>query len=312
MLQLQTNYSAINVRWAALQAQLDAYQLSSVTWSFTFAKLNTFSRSWFQSDSWKSSPSIKGEVCWGLRGKKKESRGDLSVPSVTQESDITRVEMEKGGKLKNTKVAGATSTCGFTGTQKVRVYRWVEHLSLSLSFSLYFSLSLIHTHTHLHSLTLTHRSFQPDVWLRYDIQECVEEGDDRRFTDRHFSRLHHQPDECLQTDSEAEKGNKYDFKWNVCLTDHLDFFLFVFKCLWCSNLETLKALRTISFKLWTSECQHTPPPIPPQLPYVKSSQHISCIHWNNTLANFHLIYIEFATTIPIGGAVGCSFRMQMQ
>lgn len=44
MLQLQTNYSTINVRWAALQVQLDAYQLSPVTCRFTFPKLHTFSR----------------------------------------------------------------------------------------------------------------------------------------------------------------------------------------------------------------------------------------------------------------------------
>lgn len=70
----------------------------------------------------------------------------------------------------------------------------VEHLSLSRSLSL--------THTH------THTSFQPDVRLRYDRRDCAGEGDDRRYAERHLSRLHHQPDELLQT----EKDNKYDFK----------------------------------------------------------------------------------------------------
>lgn len=153
MLQLQTNYSAINVRWAALQAQLDAYQLSSVTCSFTFAKLNTFSMSWFQSliiggesDSWKSSPSIEGEVCWVVRGKK--VKGWVKCPLGDSGKWYYKSRNGKGGKEKLKKNGGATSTCGFTGTQKVWVYRSLEGRTfkpLSLSVSLSHSLPLTHT-----------------------------------------------------------------------------------------------------------------------------------------------------------------------
>lgn len=190
MLQLQTNYSAINVRWAALQVQLDAYRLPPATWrslSLNCAPSPALriSRSWLggENDSWQFQPRIRVKFLSVQEVEK--SRGEQHCPLCDSEKSGDPVkwyhattEENRGERTtercRDRMSPATTSTCGFTGTLKLWV-RWMKCRTLKW-----------HTHTHARS---KNSSFLPSSW---DVADRGGGGETVHRSSQHLSLLHQQ------------------------------------------------------------------------------------------------------------------------
>lgn len=177
-----------------------------------------------ESDSWKSSPGIEGEVCWVVRGKK--VNGWVKCPLGDSGKWYYKSRNGKGGKEKLKKNGSATWTCGFTGAQKVWVYRSLEGRTFNpLSLSL--SLSLTHSRSH------TQVSSQMCGW---DVTDGIVQR--RETIDATQKDTFHVSIISLTNFYKQKKTTNMTLnKMSVWQITKVFFLFFFFKCFWHSNLK---------------------------------------------------------------------------